>query len=131
MLKNSKEAAYQGPRVLGCIIYSILHKYLIEPVPIFYYAALIQNVYRNISQKMKMKLQRTGSKTRKLLHVARTAKSCSKSKKLLEKYKVAQKLPSTIGPCLIQAYSILIKIYFEMRERIQIKVFHNTVFLSS
>ena len=34
MLKNSKEAAFQGPRVLGCIIYSILHKYLIEPVPI-------------------------------------------------------------------------------------------------
>ena len=74
----------QGPRVLGCIIYSILHKYLIEPVPIFYYAVLIQNVHRNISQKMKLKLQRTGSKTRKLLHVARTEKSCSKSKKLLK-----------------------------------------------
>ena len=78
MLKNSKEAACQGPRVLGCIIYSILHKYSIEPVPIFYYAVLIQNVHRNISQKMKLKLQRTGSKTRKLLHVARKVKSCSK-----------------------------------------------------
>ena len=87
MLKNSKEAACQGPRVLGCVIYSILHKYLIEPVPIFYYAVYtqIQNVHRNISQKMKLKLQRTGSKTKKSPHVARTEKSCSKSKKLLEK----------------------------------------------
>ena len=90
MLKNSKVAACQGQRVLGCIIYSILSKYLIEPVPIWYYTVLIQNVPRNISQKMKLRLQRTGSKREscfmllELKKVARKVKSCSKSKKLLK-----------------------------------------------
>ena len=50
---------YQGKArkqhaVKGVLFTAYYIEYLIESVPIMYYAVLIQNVHRNISQKMKL-----------------------------------------------------------------------------
>ena len=49
-IRESKEAAC----FKGVLFTAYYIEYLIEPVHIMHYAVLIQNVHRNISQKMKL-----------------------------------------------------------------------------